>query len=75
MVNLHSQYMLLKEEIDSAMAQVIASSDFINGEQVKLFERALADFLSVKELIPCGNGTDALQLALMALDLDRKSDV
>ena len=63
MVNLHSQYMLLKEEIDSAMAQVIASSDFINGEQVKLFERALADFLSVKELIPCGNGTDALQLA------------
>ena len=75
MVNLHSQYMLLKEEIDSAMAQVIASSDFINGEQVKLFERALADFLSVKELIPCGNGTDALQLALMALDLKPGDEV
>ena len=69
MVDLHRQYLRLKSEIDEAMQKVIDSSAFINGPEVKDFSAELADYMSVKHVVPCGNGTDALQIALMALDL------
>ena len=69
MVDLHRQYLRLKSEIDGAMQKVIDSSAFINGPEVKDFSAELADYMSVKHVVPCGNGTDALQIALMALDL------
>jgi UDP-2-acetamido-2-deoxy-ribo-hexuluronate aminotransferase len=69
MVDLNGQYLKLKSEIDSAIQKVIDSSAFINGPQVKDFSTNLATFLGVKHVIGCANGTDALQIALMALDL------
>lgn len=69
MVDLHGQYLRFKEEIDGAMQAVIGSCAFINGPQVKTFARHLAGYLQVPYVIPCGNGTDALQIALMALGL------
>ena len=69
MVDLHRQYLRLKSEIDGAMQKVIDSSAFINGPEVKDFSAELADYMGVKHVVPCGNGTDALQIALMALDL------
>lgn len=69
MVDLHGQYLRLKEDIDAAMGAVIEDTAFINGPQVKLFSDHLAEYLQVPFVIPCGNGTDALQLALMALNL------
>lgn len=75
MVDLHSQYLRLKPEIDAAMRAVIDSTAFINGPQVKTFATQLSEYLSVPHLIPCGNGTDALQIALMALDLKPGDEV
>ncbi|MDF9830948.1 DegT/DnrJ/EryC1/StrS family aminotransferase [Parabacteroides sp. PF5-6] len=75
MVDLHSQYLRLKPEIDQAMQAVIDSTAFINGPQVKTFATQLSEYLSVPHLIPCGNGTDALQIALMALDLKPGDEV
>lgn len=69
MVDLHGQYLRFKEEIDGAMQAVIGSCAFINGPQVKTFAGHLAGYLQVPYVIPCGNGTDALQIALMALGL------
>lgn len=69
MVDLRRQYERLKPEIDAAMQSVLATSAFINGPQVEAFARQLADYLHVPCVIPCGNGTDALQIALMALSL------
>ena len=69
MVDLQGQYHRLKEEIDTAMQTVIESSAFINGPQVKAFGDHLADYLDIPYVVPCGNGTDALQIALMALQL------
>ena len=69
MVDLHGQYLRFKEEIDGAMQAVTDSCAFINGPQVKTFAGHLADYLQVPYVIPCGNGTDALQIALMALEL------
>ena len=69
MVDLHGQYLRFKEEIDEAMQVVIDSCAFINGPQVKTFAGHLADYLQVPYVIPCANGTDALQIALMALEL------
>lgn len=69
MVDLHRQYLRLKPEIDVAMQKVIDSSAFINGPEVKDFAAELAGYMNVKHVVPCGNGTDALQIALMALDL------
>ena len=70
MVDLHTQYLRLKEEIDAAMQQVIDTSAFINGPEVRSFAAALADYTGSAHVIPCGNGTDALQAALAALQLD-----
>ena len=69
MVDLRGQYHRLKEEIDTAMQAVMEHSAFINGPEVKAFAEGFAEYLDIPYVIPCGNGTDALQIALMALDL------
>jgi len=75
MVDLHSQYLKMKSEIDNAIQNVINTSEFIKGSEVKKFEANLASYLSVKHVISCANGTDALQLALMALDLNAGDEI
>jgi len=75
MVDLKGQYLKMKNEIDSAIKAVIDSSAFINGPQVKEFTTNLASYLGVKYVIGCANGTDALQIALMALDLKPGDEV
>jgi len=69
MVDLKSQYEKIKEEIDSAILNVIESTAFINGPEVKNFQQDLEKYLGVKHVIPCANGTDALQVSMMALNL------
>lgn len=64
--DLKAQYKALKTEIDKAVAGVIASTHFIGGSEVTMLEKELADYVGVRHCISCGNGTDALQLALMA---------
>ena len=69
MVDLFSQYENIQEEVDAGIRETIKESSFINGPAVKLFQSELASYLNVNQLITCGNGTDALQVAMMALDL------
>src|SRR5438105_10301117 len=69
MVDTQTQYQKLKNEIDFAIKEVIESSAFINGKIVQEFAINLAKYLDVKHVIPCANGTDALQIAMMALGL------
>ncbi len=69
MVDLKQQYQKIKPEIDAAVLKVVESAAFINGPQVQSFATSLAQYNGVKHVIPCANGTDALQIALMALDL------
>lgn len=69
MVDLYGQYDNIKTEIDNAIAEVLASTQFIKGPQIKLFEESLGEYLNIKHVITCANGTDALQIAMMALDL------
>ncbi len=68
MVDLFNQYQHIKEEVDNGIAEVINTGKFINGPAVKSFTAGLQDYLGVKHVIPCANGTDALQIAMMALD-------
>lgn len=75
MLDLNSQYLRIKNEIDSAINSVIESSAFINGPQVNEFASNLALYNHVTNVVTCGNGTDALQIALMALDLKRGDEV
>ena len=75
MVDLKNQYLPIKSEIDNAIQRVIDSTNFINGEEVKLFQQELATYLGVKHVIPCANGTDALQIALMALGLKSGDEI
>lgn len=75
MVDLQGQYEALKAEIDAGIAAVMAHARFINGPEVGLFENELADYLQVPYVIGCANGTDALQIALMALDLPAGSEI
>ncbi len=75
MVDLVGQYEKIKNEIDSAIQEVIQSSRFINGPSVKEFQSDLEKYLGVKHVIPCANGTDALQIALMALGLKQGDEV
>ena len=75
MVDLHKQYLAIKNEVDAAIAGVIESTQFINGDEVKAFQKELEDYLGVKHVIPCANGTDALQIALMALGLQPGDEV
>lgn len=69
MVDLKGQYQRLKSEIDPAIQEVLDSAWYINGFAVNRFQNSLEQYLGVKHVIPCANGTDALQIALMALDL------
>lgn len=75
MVDLKSQYHKIKDEIDANVLKVIESSAYINGPAVKDFQQHLEEYLRVKHVIPCGNGTDALQVAMMALDLKPGDEV
>ena len=75
MVDLKGQYEAIKEPIDAAIRDVINATAFINGEPVKQFANELADYLNAKHIIPCANGTDALQIALMALELKQGDEV
>ena len=75
MVDLQSQYQKIKGDVDAAILNVLDSAAFINGPEVKQFETELQDYLNVKHIIPCGNGTDALQIALMALGLEPGDEV
>lgn len=75
MVDLQSQYARLQEEIDAAVLEVIRSAAFINGPQVRNFQANLEQYLGVKHVIPCANGTDALQIALMSLGLQPGDEV
>ncbi len=75
MVDLQSQYLILKDQIDTSIQDVITKATFINGPQVAAFKQHLADYLNVKHVIPCGNGTDALQISLMALNLQPDDEV
>jgi UDP-2-acetamido-2-deoxy-ribo-hexuluronate aminotransferase len=74
-VDLQAQYQRLKKEIDPAIQEVLTASNFINGEQVKKFATSLSEFLGCKQVIPCANGTDALQIAFMALGLQAGDEI
>ncbi|MEP0714125.1 DegT/DnrJ/EryC1/StrS family aminotransferase [Algoriphagus sp.] len=75
MVDLRSQYDLIKSEVDQAIQEVIDTTAFINGPQVKEFSNALAAYTGAKYVINCGNGTDALQIAMMGLDFQPGQEV
>ncbi len=75
MVDLISQYGNIKEQVDNAILDVVNSSAYINGPEVKLFQKELEEYLDVKHVIPCANGTDALQIAMMGLGLKPGDEV
>lgn len=75
MVDLKQQYLGIKEKIDAAVAGVLDSTIFIGGPQVNDFAKNLQNYLGVKHVIPCANGTDALQIAMMALGLQPGDEV
>ncbi|MCC7298697.1 MAG: DegT/DnrJ/EryC1/StrS family aminotransferase [Bacteroidia bacterium] len=75
MVDLQTQYGRLKNEIDTAIQKVLQSAAFIKGPEVAAFETELQDFTGAKHVIACANGTDALQLAFMALKLQPGDEV
>jgi len=75
MVDLKSQYQKIKTEVDAAIQEVINNTAFINGPAVKEFQADLEQYLHVKHVIPCANGTDALQIAMMALGLEAGDEV
>lgn len=75
MVDLVSQYHKIKPEVDKAIENILMNAQFINGPEVKEFQKELENYLDVKHVIPCANGTDALQIALMALGLKPGDEV
>lgn len=75
MVDLRNQYLRIKDEIDSAILSCIESTQFIKGKKFDEFQLALAKYLNVSKVIACGNGTDALQIAMMALGLKKGDEV
>lgn len=75
MVDLQGQYDKISKEVDQAVLDVIRSTQFINGPEVKSFQKEMEDYLEVRHVIPCANGTDALQVAMMALDLKPGDEV
>lgn len=75
MVDLKTQYQHIKTEVDGAILEVLESTAFINGKPVQLFAEELAAYMEVKHIIPCANGTDALQIAMMALGLEPGDEV
>jgi dTDP-4-amino-4,6-dideoxygalactose transaminase len=75
MVDLKRQYLKIKPEVDLAIANVLDTTSFINGKAVGEFASNLAKYLKVQDVIPCANGTDALQIAMMALGLEPGDEV
>lgn len=75
MVDVKGQYQKIKSEVNQSVLDVIESGAFINGPAVKSFQANLEKYLDAKHVIPCGNGTDALQIALMALGLEPGDEV
>ena len=75
MVDLKNQYLKIKTQIDSGIQEVIDSTVFIKGGKVDEFQKNLENYLGVKHVIPVGNGTDALQISLMALGLKPGDEV
>ena len=75
MVDLHGQYLKIKDEIDQAVQEVLETTAFINGKPVEAFESELANYLDVNYVVTCANGTDALQIAYQALGLKAGDEV
>ena len=75
MVDVKSQYLKIKEEVDRGIQEVLDTTAFINGPQVKKFQKEFEAYLGVKHVIPCANGTDALQIAMMAVGLKPGDEV
>ena len=75
MVDLKSQYKKIKKEINAEIQEVLDTTAFVKGEKVSIFQKNLENYLGVKHVIPVGNGTDALQIALMALGLKPGDEV
>lgn len=75
MVDLKGQYKKIKSEIDASFEEIFDSTSFINGPAVHKFQKELEDYLAVKHVIPCANGTDALQIAMMGLGLKPGDEV
>jgi UDP-2-acetamido-2-deoxy-ribo-hexuluronate aminotransferase len=75
MVDLKTQYQKIKPEVDKAVIDVLESTAFINGKPVQDFAASLSEYLSIKHVVPCANGTDALQIAMMALGLQPGDEV
>jgi UDP-2-acetamido-2-deoxy-ribo-hexuluronate aminotransferase len=75
MVDLKSQYDKIKETVNNSIQEVLDTNTYINGPQVHLFQKKLEEYLDVKHVIPCANGTDALQIAMMGLDLKPGDEV
>ncbi|MDT0686301.1 DegT/DnrJ/EryC1/StrS family aminotransferase [Autumnicola psychrophila] len=69
MVDLKGQYEAIKGEVNNSFQEILESTAFINGPEVQNFQKEMEDYLGVKHVIPCANGTDALQIAMMGLDL------
>ena len=75
MVDLKSQYEKIKGIVDSSIQEVLDTNTYINGPKVHEFQKSLEEYLDVKHVIPCANGTDALQIAMMGLDLKPGDEV
>jgi dTDP-4-amino-4,6-dideoxygalactose transaminase len=75
MVDLNGQYQEIKEQVNSSISQIMETSAFINGPEVQAFQKELEEYLGVRHVIPCANGTDALQIAMMGLGLKTGDEV
>jgi dTDP-4-amino-4,6-dideoxygalactose transaminase len=75
MVDLNGQYQSIKEQINSSISNILETSAFINGPEVHAFQKELEAYLGIKHVIPCANGTDALQIAMMGLGLQPGDEV
>ncbi len=75
MVDLKGQYQSIKQQIDTGISKVLDTATFINGPEVHTFQKELETYLDVKHVIPCANGTDALQIAMMGLGLEQGDEV
>ncbi|WP_205619341.1 DegT/DnrJ/EryC1/StrS family aminotransferase [Mesoflavibacter zeaxanthinifaciens] len=75
MVDLKGQYADIKQEVDTSIQEIIDNTAFINGPKVHQFQKNLENYLGVKHVIPCANGTDALQIAMMGLGLEQGDEV
>ena len=75
MVDLQGQYQQIKEAVNTSIEQVLNTSAYINGPLVHEFQADLEKYLDVKHVIPCANGTDALQIAMMGLGLEQGDEV